>query len=137
MSGDAPADVDIPLTNSADKIRRIAVARAIGPPILFAPESDGDTHLMLGDMVTGVIEAARSDRQKTTCLAGRRRDRQYFDTQLELGQVGPGVPPGGIQLNPNKLRNLPTLGGLTLSIRRRTQRPFADGGFRLFYSVGF
>ena len=43
-------------------------------------------------------------------LVGWRHAEHHFDTQLELNQFGSGVTPAGIQLNPDMMWNLPTLG---------------------------
>ena len=102
--------VKIPFTNAADKTRRNVFARVLAFSSHFAPKSAETTHLMLGDLITGAIEAPHSEKHSTGCLVGWRRAETYFDSQLELNQLGPGVTPGGIQLNPNMLWNLPTLG---------------------------
>ena len=102
--------VKIPFTKSADGARRNISSRAIGFPIHFAPKSAETTHLMLGDLITGVIEAPRSAKHSSACLVGWRHAEHHFDAQLELNQFGSGATPGGIQLNPDMMWNLPTLG---------------------------
>ena len=112
MSGYAQQVAKIPLANSAGEIRRGAFARLVGFHIHFEPpKSADDAHLAIGDSVSGATEAPSfSDNRKSSCTLGWRRDGQYFDTKLEMGQVGPGVSPEGIHLNPNVMWNLPTLG---------------------------
>ena len=99
-----------PFANAADKTMRNVFARVIPSSRNFYPKSDDTTHLMLGDLITGVIEAPHSEKRSPACLVGWRHAEQYFDTQLELDQFGSGVTPGGMQLNPNMMRNLPKLG---------------------------
>ena len=107
--------VKIPFTNAADKTRRNVFARVLAFSSHFAPKAADTTHLMLGDLITGVIEAPRSEKHASACLVGWRHAEQHFDTHLELNQFGSGVTPGGIQLNPDMLWFIPTLGAASFA----------------------
>ena len=73
--------IKVPVAKTSRKIRRNVCARAIGPPSISRPNQ------LLGP---------RSDKRKSACLVGWRRDEQYFATQLELNQFVSGVSTGGI-----------------------------------------
>lgn len=71
-------------------------------------KADGN-NVFLGDTLTGVLEAPRSDNHRSACLVAWRHADSNFEMRLEFQQLGGGFPTGSIKLNPAMLFTLPIL----------------------------
>ena len=101
--------IRVPFTTKADKVSRNLFMRINAFSAHYMPLSAEDTNIFLGDTLTGVIEAPKSERHQSACLVAWRHAEANFEMRLEFQQLGGGVAPGSVKLNPDMLFMLPIL----------------------------